>query len=238
MRAPPVARNPLRRLYGSCYNTFVTFGAATLTDEVVQAASGGSTVECERVAQALAPQVRLMVMARLSPTPAQFHAVEDVTQAALTSLTAGLERLNHQTVPGLRAFVSTIVARRVADHLRARRPVAVAGGRIRSLDSSVGDYSDAGMLWQFLSASGTSPPSAAERADELRLVMEELGHLKPEHREVVTFAFFDQLPTSEIATRLDISRPAASMLLIRAVKTLRRNITGSSQVGGGDTHGV
>jgi len=229
----PVAPPARRRLYTPCYNAGVTFGAATLSDDIVRAASDGSLADRERVARALAPQVRLMVMARLSPTSSQFDVVEDLAQAALVGLAEGLGRLQQRSVGGLKAFTSTIVARRVADHLRTRRAVAVSGGRVRSLDSNAGDYSEAGLLWHFLSASGTSPPSAAERADQLRLVMEEMGRLKSQQREVITLAFFDQLPTSEIATRLGVSRPAASMLILRAVKTLRRNITGSSQVGGG-----
>lgn len=84
-----------------------------------------------------------------------------------------------------------------------------------------------------LSASGTSPLSAADRFDCLQNVLGELGQLNERHREIITLAFFDQLATGEIADRLGISRPAASMLLIRAIKALRRRVTGSSQLGDG-----
>jgi DNA-directed RNA polymerase specialized sigma24 family protein len=93
-----------------------------------------------------------------------------------------------------------------------------------SLDSTLAEYSSAGPLWQFLSLSGPSPASAAARAEQCSLVFTELGRLKPEHREVITYAFFDQLATAEIADRLNISRPAASMLLIRALESLRRRL--------------
>lgn len=54
--------------------------------------------------------------------------------------------------------------------------------------------------------------------------MLELGNLKPEHREAITLAFFDQMTTREIAERMGMSRPAASMLLLRAVTALRHRM--------------
>ena len=55
-----------------------------------------------------------------------------------------------------------------------------------------------------------------------------LGRLHEQQREIVTLAFFDQLPVSEIARQQGISRAASSMLLLRAVQTLRRSMTSSS----------
>lgn len=143
---------------------------------------------------------------------------------------SSLQRLERRTVGGLKAYFSGIVAHKVADFLR-QQPAAKAGGKPVSLDSTVAGFSEPGPLWQFLSASGTSPSSAADRADQVLRLMTELGKLKPEHREVITLAFFDQLPTGEIASQLSLTRPAASMLLVRAVKSLRRNMTGSSELG-------
>jgi RNA polymerase sigma factor (sigma-70 family) len=79
-----------------------------------------------------------------------------------------------------------------------------------------------------------SPRTVVERAEQLNRLMIELGQLKPAYRDVITLAFFDQLPMDDIARRMDISRAAASMLLLRAVRTLRRNMTGSSQTGASD----
>ncbi len=207
------------------------FGAASLTDDTVRAASEGSKLDAERVARALEPQVRLMVMARLSPTHNQWHAVDDLTQAVMLGWTTGRERLQQRTVGGLRAFVSTIVDRRVSDHFRGRAGTNLKQRAMKSLDSTVGDLTHAAPLWQCLSVSGTSPLSAANRADQLRHVLAELGTMTQRYREIITFAFFDQLATAEIASRLDMTRPAVSMLLIRAVKALRRSVTGSSRAG-------
>lgn len=214
---------------GPSMRSNITNGVAGLTDEVVAAAVRGSQPETARVVGAVAQHARLMVAARLSATPSQMHAVDDVAQVALGGLSTSLTRLENATVNGLKAYFSRIVAHKVADYLR-QPSLAAPGPHPVSLDSTASGFSQPGPLWQLLSASGTSPASAAERVEQVTRLMTELGKLKPEHREAITLAFFDQLPTAVIAERLSISRPAASMLLVRAIKILRRNMTGSSEL--------
>lgn len=199
-----------------------------LTDSVVVAASEGSDWARTRLLEVLAPQVRLMVRARLAPSPAQLYAVDDLAEQVLAALAAGLPRLEARTTAGLKAFLSGIVNHKVTDFIRAggsperMRPV------IQSLDSTVADFSQVGPMWQFLSASGVSPRTAVDHAERISKLMEEFGRLAAVHREILTLAFFDQLPLAEIAERMQLSRGAASMLLIRAVQTLRQNLVAAS----------
>ena len=58
--------------------------------------------------------------------------------------------------------------------------------------------------------------------------MIELGGLKSAYREAITLAFFDQMTTRDIAERMELSRPAASMLLLRAGNALRRSMRGAT----------
>jgi RNA polymerase sigma factor (sigma-70 family) len=206
----------------------VMFGAGRLTDDVVCVAAAGSRFELARLLEALEPQIRLMVAARLSPTPAQLDAVDEITQDVVLALTTGITRLESRTVDGVRAFVSGIATRQVA--LRLREWKKRDGRLMRSLDSAVSSPSGARPRGQLLPASGTSPTGAVARNEETERLMLELGRLKPRYREAIILAFFDQLPPSEIGDRFGISPQAASMLLIRATRALRRNITGSSRV--------
>lgn len=203
------------------------FGAAKLSDDEVRSAAVGSRPELGRVVEALEPQVRLMVSVRLSPTPAQFDAIDELTQEVLLAVTTAIGRLETQTVDGLRAWLSGIVMRKVADLIR-RRP-GRRGNRppVRSLDSTIASFSRAGPLWQLLSASGVSPESAAEHSELVEGLLATLGRLESQHREIITLAFFDQLPMSEIARQNGSSRPAASMLLIRALRVLRQQMVSS-----------
>ena len=60
--------------------------------------------------------------------------------------------------------------------------------------------------------------------------MSELAHLREEYRGAITMAFFDQLSTAQIAEQMGTTRQAASMLLLRAVKALRKRLTGTSRI--------
>jgi RNA polymerase sigma factor (sigma-70 family) len=203
-----------------------------LTDDAVESAVRGDPAHRAVVLAAMAPQVRGMIYARLHPSASQVHLLDDLSQEAIAAVSAGLHSLQRRTVGGLRAFASTIASRVVARALAGRGAFRQAA---RSLDSSVvgGDDSACGPLHTLLSMSGASPASQADQAIAIQRVLSELHALKTEHRDVITLAFFDQLETHDIAERLGISRPAASMLLIRAVKTLRRNLTGASAIGQG-----
>jgi RNA polymerase sigma factor (sigma-70 family) len=191
-----------------------------LTDEDVVAAVGGSRDHIERIAETVRPRLHLMVTARLSPTRAQHHDVEDLIQMCSMAVTSGLPQLANRTVGGLKAYTSVIVSRKVADYIAARRD----GPRRQapaSLDSTMLQGTSAGPVWQLLSASGTMPPSAAGRADELAAVLNELAALSPQEREIINLAFFDELTTEQMGSVLGISRGAASMRLLRAVRALR-----------------
>jgi RNA polymerase sigma factor (sigma-70 family) len=207
------------------------FGAANLTDDVVRAGATGTEPERGQIVHVLEPQVRLMVAARLSPTAAQLHAVDEVTQEVLLALADGLSRLKARSVRGLKAFVSGIVAHKVADLLRGRGSGDDARPALKSLDSTVAALSTAGPLWQFLSSSGVSPSSAIVQKEQAARLLSELGGLNERHRQVITLAFFDQLSMAEVAAEMGVSPPAASMLLLRAIRALRQNMTGAGASG-------
>ena len=200
-----------------------------LTDEVVRAAVKGARKKLARILEAFEPRIRATVSARLGPSPAQSHAADEITQQVLEALAAGISRLEEQTVAGLRAFVSGIVTRKVSDLVKRGGNGKAGGPQTCSLDSTVTNLSGAGPLWQFIPVSGTSPPSAVERAELTRRLMLELGKLKPTYREVITLAIFDELPMRVVAERMRTTRPAASMLLIRAVQALRRSMDRPSE---------
>jgi RNA polymerase sigma factor (sigma-70 family) len=205
------------------------FGAATIDDEIVGRAADGHQGAMARVVDAVQPQIRLMVAARLSPTPSQLADVDDIVQEVEMALTAGFTRLEKRSVDGLRAFLSAIVTNKVAVFLRHTTKQCRAVRGARSLDTTIGTLSNAGPLWQFLSSSGTSPLTAADRADKAARLIAELGRLRADHREIITLAFFDQLGAGEIGERLGLSRQAASMNLLRAVRNLRLSMANGAE---------
>jgi RNA polymerase sigma factor (sigma-70 family) len=209
------------------------YGAEQFSDDVVARAVSGSDADRDCIADALDPQVRMMVIARLSPHPHQLDAVDEIAQEAMVGILKSLPTLRTKTVGSLKSLASAVVSRRVVDFLRRQKAARPGGRPVASLETTVRDFSRIGPLWQFLSAGGTSPLSAIARADQVSLVLAELARIKDDYREIITLAFFDQLATAQIAEQLGVSRRAASMMLLRALRALRRRITNSSRPGVG-----
>lgn len=195
------------------------------TDELVSRAIGGDRAARDEIASLLMPRVRAMVVVRLTPRGSQFDIVDDLAQKSLVGVLEGIPKLRAPTTAALFAFASIVVSRRVIDHLRESNG---AGDPVRSIDRNVTEGSSLRFLRDLLTASGLTPHRAAAQAETIERMLVELGRLKSEHREIIAMAFFDQLAMSDIAERMEISRPAASMLLIRALKSLRRAVTGSA----------
>lgn len=193
-----------------------------MTDEQVQAAVGGCTLARDGVLRALARRIPAMVSVRLNPSAAHHHVVEDLSQEVLLSVSEGLPRMREPTAIALKSLTSVITARRVADYLRSHK----GGGQpaTHSLDSTFHGATTSLFMRDLIPATSLTPRSAAVRAEGVRQTLAELSRLKDEYRDVITLAFFDQLPMAQVADRLSLSRSAATMLLMRAIKTLRESV--------------
>jgi len=214
------------------------FGAAKLTDEIIRGAAEGSEGDLALVAEAMRPQIWAMVVVRLTPKPARFPDAEDLTQDAWLAVQKGIGGLRHQTVGGLRSYASTVVSNKVAAYFK--NPAHMLGEkRITSLDEAVQRLSREGPLGAFLATADSSPSSKArasessrERQEQLSKALREMGRMRPEDRNVLVMALFDQLTTGQIAEKLGIKRPAAYQRVTRAlVKLLQR--TENPDGGGG-----
>lgn len=198
-----------------------------LDDRLVADAVGGSKAALDRLLAALVPRVRAMVVTRLSGSPGCGATTEELTQNALIALSDGISRLERPTVNGLNAFLSGIVSHKVRDAFRGAPPI---GGGVASLDTQVLGGSSIGPLWRTIA--GRDPtPSGQAAAEELQArLLEQLGRMNPRHREVIILSIVDRLDTEAIAERMDLSRKAASMLLLRAIESLKKRLA----EGGGD----
>jgi RNA polymerase sigma factor (sigma-70 family) len=201
--------------------------ASAITDAQIERASAGDSDAMDVLMQQVSPQVYRMAVARLGPRSDQWHAVDEIVQESLLALTAGLPSLERRTVGGFRAYLSRIVENKVVDRIRREGKPGRHTGSLKSLNSTVAHVSSAGQFGQFLSASGLDPRTEVAQQEQVQDMLIHLSQLKPEHQQVITLSLFDQLKTAEIAQRMNISRPAASMLLIRAIDALRRRMQGS-----------
>lgn len=199
-------------------------GTTTITDDLLEQAAAGNQDALDALMQHVSPQIYRMAVARLSPRPHQWHAVDEIVQEALLALTKGLPTLEQRTVAGLRGFLSRIVENKVVDRIRREDKPGARTGSLKSLNSTVAHLSGLGQFGQFLSASGMTPRTALAQHEQVQDMLTQLAQLKEEHRQVITLAMFDQLKTAQIAKRMGLSRPAASMLLLRAINALRKRM--------------
>ncbi|NOG53027.1 MAG: sigma-70 family RNA polymerase sigma factor [Planctomycetes bacterium] len=199
------------------------------SDDDVAAAAGGDADSRDVIAQAMGPLVRMMVIARLKPSRDQWHVIDDLSQQVMVGVLTGLERLERRTVQGLKAYASRIVSHKVADYLKQpRSPEAVRGEASPASPHGNVRWSDRSSmitLWRLVSAGGPSPRTRYEQQETLSQMLSALSTLKDSYQEVITHAFFDQMLMSDIARMMGMSRPAASMLLIRAIKALRQEMS-------------
>lgn len=189
-----------------------------ITDGHVERAAAGDSSARADVLAWLEPRIRTMVLVRLAPSPRQFVAVDDLAQETLMATMEGLAKLRVRTLAGLRSFSSTVASRRVADFLRAQPAADGHGpgggnGWVRNNADSL-----------HLVDSTLTPRRRAERIEEVARLIEALGRLQPEQREVIVMAYYDQIETHEMAERLGVSRPAAAMKLLRATRALRSQV--------------
>ncbi len=91
----------------------------------------------------------------------------------------------------------------------ASREVALEGG---SRDGDPG---------RIPAASEDSPSKALRRKERFDRLESALSSLSPDHREVIILARIEGLPLKEIGRRMGRSPDAVSMLLLRALKSLR-----------------
>lgn len=72
-----------------------------------------------------------------------------------------------------------------------------------------------------LESPGVSPSRGLRREERLARLEDALEKLSPEHREAIFLSHVQGLPTEEVGRRMGRSRPAAAMLLLRALRELK-----------------
>lgn len=198
-----------------------------LTDPAVAAAAAGDVVARDQVVEAARGPARLHVLLELAPGRIDPNFADDILQEVLLALTVGLPRLQHQTAGGLKAFLAGIVKHKVQKALAAK-PRAAAGLPLAALcGPAVADATQT-TIGAWLAADTTGPATKAERGERLAQILAAMGQLSDGHREALRLAFFENLETGEIAERLDCSRNAAAMLLLRSVRALRAQLPPST----------
>jgi RNA polymerase sigma-70 factor (ECF subfamily) len=191
------------------------------TDQLLRRAADGDAAARDAVWDQYRPRLRRMVAMRMDRRIAARVDASDVVQEALA--------IAHQRLPQyvadpqvpfypwlrriawdrlIMAYRTHISAER-RSVLRERPPVLGLSG-----DSTA-------MLSQVIAASSCAPQEQAIRAELHRRVIDSLGELKPQDREILIMRHLEQLPVPEVAATLGISQTAVTSRHLRALERLR-----------------
>jgi RNA polymerase sigma-70 factor, ECF subfamily len=137
------------------------------------------------------------------------HDAEDATERTFLAALAAIARFRDEGA-GFRAWLFRIAHNTVANVLRSR-----TRRRTEPLPED----------WE-RHAPDADPAGLVARADDLRRVMAALRRLPDERRQVVLLRFVDGLSAREIGVVLDRSGGAVRVLLHRALRELREQLSG------------
>jgi RNA polymerase sigma-70 factor, ECF subfamily len=163
--------------------------------------------------------LRLLARMQLgSRLQAQMDA-SDVVQQTLLEAQQHLPQFRGGSEAELAAWLRRILARNLADALRAAGRAKRDVSRQRSLEAALDESSS--RLEGGLQAEQSSPSERAERNEQAVLLAEALARLPEPQREAVVLRHLESWPLADIADRLGRSQAAVVGLLQRGLKNLR-----------------
>jgi RNA polymerase sigma-70 factor (ECF subfamily) len=144
---------------------------------------------------------------------------EDVIQETLVSALRALKPTD-LTDQDVFAWLCRIAKARTIDLARHHKAAVRSVRRDVSAETPVGDSEGDAVLADLLSASLTTPSSAAVRDEQFSRLDAAVSALPAETRELLRLRFVADLPTREIAARLGKSDEAVRAVLSRTVRLL------------------
>jgi RNA polymerase sigma-70 factor (ECF subfamily) len=155
--------------------------------------------------------------------------IDDLLQDISTSAIAALGRIPKDATFDVDAWIEQLARRRVIDaHRRHFGAQKRAAGRQRNFSQLDAHTSAAANLEQLLIASMTSPSMAVSRDMRLAKVQQALENLTAEQRQAIRLRYVENLPTRDIAARLNKTDVAIRVFLSRTIKQLETMLGESS----------
>lgn len=199
-------------------------------DELIRRARQGDRAAFDRLAVDNEGALRVLIALELGREVQGRVEVDDLLQETLLRAFRSLPQFRGQTAAEFRGWLARIAHHAVIDG--ARRLTAQKADCRREvplLEDRSGGGEQPPLLREPISP--VTPPSGnLRRLERLERLHEAIDTLSPDHREVVRLTFIDRLPAREVARRLGRSDKALSMLLLRALRSLREVFGGTSSL--------
>ena len=159
------------------------------------------------------------VRAELGDRVRQRLESQDVMQQVYVDALESIDRFVDRGYDSFFAWLRRIAVNRICDADRRAFRTVKRGGECRAAD--LGDDASMLHLLDHLAGSATSPSSAADFADRVRLLRRSLEQLTEDQREVIRLRYLRQLNVAETAATMDRSERAVRSLCVRALIRLR-----------------
>lgn len=175
------------------------------TEFLVCRAQGGDRRAFDSLVERYRERVGAMIRSQLAAHLRQTVEVEELVQDTMVRAFRSLERFRWR---GNDSFYAWLCA--VAKHVVLK--AVERGRRYQALE-----------ITSTVIAEGTSPSRAMQRDERFDRLEAAIQDLSPDYKEVVRLARIDGLPIKDIATRMNRSPGAVKVLLLRALRELKRN---------------
>jgi RNA polymerase sigma-70 factor, ECF subfamily len=195
---------------------------------LVRVAENGDTASLQTLFKFFEERLRRLIALRVDYRILRRVDVDDVLQEVY--LQASLHLKNYLTLSEvpffawLRGIAVNVLLELQRRHLGTQKRDA---RREIPLTSSSLEASSSVLSWQLVDC-GTSPSNAAMR-EEAKMQLEDIiNQLSSADKEIVALRHYEQLSPEETAAVLDISKKAAGMRYLRALKRLRELLADAS----------
>lgn len=192
------------------------------TLDLVQKAQRGDREAFEGLIQRYDARLRALIQLRLGTKLRQRVEVDDVLQEtfmrAFTSIGDFEWRNNGAFFHWLGGIAENVLQGLVRYHFKTQKRTPP-----REVSLSASDSGEQPGLVKDLMHPSVTPAKAIRRRERFERLESALDQLSKDHREVIILARVRELPIKEIAKRMGRSPDAVSMLLLRALQSLRKH---------------
>ncbi len=189
------------------------------TQKLVEKVQRGDTRAFNDLIHRYEDQLLSFIFLRLGPRLRKKIEVEDIFQEAILRVFLSLKDLRWHNNKFFFNWMASIAEHVIKDQVRYHFQTLKRGGSVEretvrqeELPSDFPDFRDPDQA---------SPSKALLRLERFQRLEESLRSLKEEYREIIILARIRGLPIHEIATRMNRSEDAVSMLLLRALRKLK-----------------
>ena len=185
----------------------------TTTFTLLEQARAGDEQALSQAFEQYRRRLAVLVHFKLSPRARDFSDVEDVVQETLLRAFRDIGRFTYQSPGSFLRWLSTIADHVIVDRVRYQGRERRAGEEVpfRSASNPMGPEP----------ADSQTPSRLFAQQEAVARLLDQLGALPEDYRNVILMAKIEGLSTVEMAERLGKSREAVALLVYRAVKRFR-----------------